>query len=174
MLQHLPFGLGKMFRKVRPGIEKTVYYDPMFKDVPQLIQVTSSEFSEGQMIPVVFTADGQKISPPLQWKGIPPNAQSIVLMIEDADSPTPEPLTHAMILDLLPQDSELSQGQIKGYLAPDPPPGHGIHHYVFQIFALDGILHLPSGSFKKTVKKAMYGRLLAKGHLTGTYERRKL
>src|SRR5215468_10402113 len=47
-----------------------------------------------------YTADGAGVSPPLQWKGVPDAAGSVVLLVEDADSPTRHPLVHAIAYDL--------------------------------------------------------------------------
>jgi phosphatidylethanolamine-binding protein (PEBP) family uncharacterized protein len=171
MLQHLPFNLGKMFQKARSGLSKIVYLDPMFKEVTRRISVLSPAFKDGEPLPVNYTSDGKKISPPLQWQGVPKETQSVLLIVEDADSPTPGPLTHAMVLGLPPEDSHLPEGGIKDYLPPDPPPGHGLHHYAFQLFALD--IQLTQRGFKRTVKEAMDHHVLAKGCLMGTYERSK-
>src|SRR5438045_2867643 len=100
MLQHLPHTIGHWLKNVRPGFDKLVYNDFMFSQVPETIKVTSPSFGQGAAIPVDYTADGRKISPPLRWEGMPYGARSLVLIVEDADSPTREPLTHALITGL--------------------------------------------------------------------------
>ena len=57
-----------------------------------------------------------------------------------------------------------------GYRGPRPIPGHGPHHYAFQLFALDTRIELPAGSDPATVVNAMAGHVIARAHLTGTYE----
>ena len=97
------------------------------------------------------------MSPPLQWLGAPTNAGSLALIVEDADAPTPQPLVHAIVVDLVVGDGSgaLAEGALSsedgeasglrlgrnsflqaGWLPPDPPPGHGVHRYAFQLFAL--------------------------------------
>ena len=86
---------------------------------------------------------------------MPDGIATVLLLIEDADSPTPEPLVHAIVFNLpgagkgldegaLPSEGHQARGVSMGrnsllktqYLPPDPPPGHGIHRYAFQIYAL--------------------------------------
>ena len=57
------------------------------------------------------------------------------------------------------------------YLPPDPPPGHGPHRYVFQIYALDRHLELAEGAGKEDVVLGLQDAVMAKGLLVGTYER---
>jgi Raf kinase inhibitor-like YbhB/YbcL family protein len=192
MLENLPHSVGKLLKNIRPGLEKIVYYDSSFNEVPETIYITSPAFSDGGLIPIEFTADGQKVSPPLQWEGIPNEAKSLILIVEDADSPTPYPLTHAIVWDLPAGNCKLAQGGISesesikktlgmginsflqnDYLPPDPPPEHGPHRYVFQLFALNQPLEFSTAPSKDNVKKAMQDFVIAKGHLIGIYERHK-
>jgi phosphatidylethanolamine-binding protein (PEBP) family uncharacterized protein len=176
MFQLLPYSVGRLFRRIRPGLEKITYHDPFFINAPETIRLTSPAFRDGGRIPLQYTCDGKGISPPLEWMGIPPKARSLVLIIEDADSPACEPRTHAVITGLPGMDDHIPSAAFRNlgarYLAPDPPPGHGPHRYVFQIFALDTLLHLLSEApLKNAVKEAMRRDVVAKGCLMGIYER---
>ena len=53
-----------------------------------------------------------------------------------------------------------------------PPKGSGRHRYVFTVYALGGRLALAPGASKRQLLAAASGRILAKGELVGTYERR--
>ena len=191
MLEGLPAGLGRALSGIRAGLEKLVINDAELAEVPETIVVTSSAFADGESLPDLDSEDGEGASPPLQWSGVPPEAQMVALVIEDADSPTPYPLVHAIVWELEGADGSLEQGAMPrvaeagtspsmgvnsylrlGYLPPDPPPGHGAHRYAFQVFAL---------SMKPAFETVAPGRTelvdalrvytLAKGMLIGTYER---
>ena len=153
------------------------------------IKVTSSAFAFNAELPVKYTADGIGISPPVAWNDIPVDTKSIALLVEDADSPTPHPLVHAIVVDNGLHRSSLAEGDLKSpdhagvgvqtgrnsyltqaWLPPDPPPGHGPHRYVFQVFALRG------GPFSEApgrdeVFRAIEEHGLAAGYCIGTYER---
>lgn len=59
-----------------------------------------------------------------------------------------------------------------GYNGPLPPPGHGVHHYHFTLYALDVELSLPANATKKQVQAKLKGHVLAQAELIGTYERK--
>jgi hypothetical protein len=112
-----------------------------------------------------------------------------VVIVEDADSPTPHPLVHAIVVNLDPRESSLIEGALNSpdhagigldtgrnsylshsWLPPDPPPGHGMHRYVFQVFALQGPV-LSGGPGRQEVVQAIEERGIAAGYVIGTYER---
>ncbi len=167
-----------------------MYFDPAHADAPEPIMVTSPVLTDGQPIPARYTEDGEKVSPPLAWTGVPAGARSLVLVIEDADSPTPAPIVHALVFDLPAADGQLGEGELRGpgsegvahvlgkntffraaYLPPDPPPGGGTHRYVFQFYALDTPAGLSEGAGRSAVRDAIRGHVLARGCFIATYER---
>lgn len=156
--------------------------------------IASSAFAQGERIPKLLTGDGQDLSPPLRWEGIPDGTQELALICDDPDAPTAEPWVHWLIYKLpsslrelpqgVPADPQLddptaalqgrnswSNGRTIGYRGPAPPPGHGVHHYHFRLYALDAPLKVRPGLDKKTLLKAMDGHVLAEGELVGTYQR---
>lgn len=190
MLEKLPAGLGHALRGVRAGFEKIVSEDAAFAGAADTIRLESPAFPDGGAIPARFTADGPGLSPPLSIGDVPAGARSLVLIIEDPDAPSPEPLTHLLSFDLPPQIGELTEGLFRSprhegleedlgknafhkaaYLPPDPPNGHGPHLYAFQVFALNRQLSFDHPPSRKAVMKAMQGHVLAKGLLVGSYER---
>jgi Raf kinase inhibitor-like YbhB/YbcL family protein len=184
MLEKLPHQVGEALHGARAGVDKIVSADEAFASAPAILKLTSPAFTDGGAIPALFTEDGAKASPPLSWSGAPPGTQRLVLITEDPDAPTPEPLTHLIAWDLPADDGEVEEGGFAegrglgrnsflrpGYLPPDPPPGHGPHRYVFQLFAVDAPLDLHGEPGKGAVVDAMRGRVLARGRLVGTYER---
>jgi Raf kinase inhibitor-like YbhB/YbcL family protein len=49
------------------------------------LELRSPVFQEGQEIPARYTADGQNLSPPLEWSNPPDGTQEFVLFCEDAE-----------------------------------------------------------------------------------------
>jgi phosphatidylethanolamine-binding protein (PEBP) family uncharacterized protein len=58
-----------------------------------------------------------------------------------------------------------------GWLAPDPPAGHGDHRYLFQIYALRAAPGLGDNPGRAAVRDAIRELAIARGCLTGTYAR---
>ncbi len=189
MFERLPRAWGAALSRIKAGIGRTVYHAAC-RDVPATLRVTSEAFADGGPIPSRYTRDGHRISPPLSWSGLPAEAGSAVLIVEDADAPALKPFVHLIAWReragnvVLPEAEFASVGakgrrhvlgrnsfQKDAWLPPDPPRGHGLHRYLFQVYALDDPLDLPSWPGRGDVLDAMEGHVLAKGLLTGTYER---
>lgn len=143
------------------------------------IEVSSVAFEAEGQIPPQYTSDGEGLSPPFEWHGVPMNAEAVVVLIEDADSATPRP--HAIVWDLPGIDASLPEGALPckcasgaalaaTWLPPDPPPGD-VHRYVFQVFALDTVPRFESRPGRTELLEKIKGHVIAKGQLVGTYER---
>lgn len=147
------------------------------------IQVRSPVFSEGMPIPRKYTGEGQDVSPPLEWSGVPEGTAEIAVICEDPDAPSPRPFTHWVLTHISPAVSRLPEGKSDGaragrndfgkpgYGGPMPPKGHGTHHYHFKVYALDAPLQVPDRASRDEVLKAMEGHVLDEGEIVGTYER---
>ena len=151
------------------------------------LSISSPAFCDGEKIPTKYTCEGQDISPQLNWNGIPEEAKSLTLIVDDPDAPGGV-FTHWIIFNIPPDSSGLSEafpstprlpdGTLQGendfgsigYGGPCPPSGRP-HRYQFTLYALDGTLDLKEGASKKQVIDAMQGHILAQGRLTGTYQR---
>ena len=154
----------------RAGHVKIV--DTELSGVNASIEVSSEAFDHNEPIPAQYTADGEGLSPPLQWRGVPMNAEAVVMLVEDADSPTPRPLVHAIVWDLPGSDASLPEGAVSAlWLPPDPPAGRGAHRYVFQVFAIDTVPRFESQPGRAELLDKIKGHVIAKGLLIGTYER---
>ncbi len=150
------------------------------------IKITSSAFKEGEMIPRKYTCDGDDISPPLEWSGIPNGTKGIAIISDDPDAPMGT-WVHWVIFNIppdmkglsenIPATTTLENGAIQGitdfrrpgYGGPCPPSG--THRYYFKIYALDSMLKLKPQATKKDLLKAMEGHILAEGQLMGRYKR---
>jgi Raf kinase inhibitor-like YbhB/YbcL family protein len=192
MLEHIPTWLGKALTGVRAGADKLAIAHPDLGGRFDSIDLTSPAFAHGARLPERFTADGAGVSPPLVWGPVPSGATRLALLVEDADAPTPQPLVHAVVWDLAADAGRLAEGAIvadgpgtaygrdvgrnsyfaEGWLAPDPPTGHGAHRYAFQLFALGAGAGDPGETpGRSALVKAMAGHVLAAGLLIGTYSR---
>ncbi len=159
------------------------------------IPLTSQDFAAGASIPRPCTGEGDDRSPHLRWSQLPPGTRQLALICDDPDAPTPQPWVHWVLYELAPDVSELPaglpkspqltaplaarqgrnswpSGQTTGYRGPLPPPGHGVHHYHFRLYALDAPLDTPPGCTKDELLRRMQGHVLATGELIGTYERK--
>jgi len=157
--------------------------DSQLTGVNASIEVSSDAFGHNEAIPPQYTADGQGLSPSLKWRGVPMNAEAVVVLVEDADSATPRPLVHAIVWDLPGSDASLPEGTLPDqrcaandtlsatWLPPDPPPGKGVHRYVFQVFALDVVPRFESRPGRAELLDKIKGHVIAKGLLIGTYAR---
>jgi Raf kinase inhibitor-like YbhB/YbcL family protein len=170
-------------------MENTVYGHLLLERELRHVDVHSTAFANMGAIPVQFTADGDGISPPLEWHGIPDDASCVVLIVEDADSATPHPWVHAIAVTAggdgslasgaLPSEDHDGAGVHTGlnshlqhrWLPPAPPPGHGAHRYVFQMFALGEGAALSQAPGRTEVWEAVRSHAIAAGALVGTYER---
>jgi Raf kinase inhibitor-like YbhB/YbcL family protein len=155
------------------------------------ITISSTAFVNGQAVPKKYSGEGQDVSPPLSWTGVPGETQQLTLIVDDPDAPIAEPWVHWVLYGLspattglpeeIPAGSEIKspvkafQGKTSkgnfGYHGPMPPKGHGVHHYHFKIYALDAPLSLGAGVDKKKLLQAMSGHIIAQGELVGTYQR---
>lgn len=186
MLEHVPAWLGRALAGRRAGIDKVAVAQPGMAGAGEL-QLTSPAFADGARLPVRFTADGAGVSPPLIWQGVPSGA-TLALLVEDPDAPASQPLVHAIVWGLDAAAGGLEEGAIvvdgeagevgrnsffrQGWLAPDPPTGHGEHGYVFQLFALSADAPDTDGTpGRAALVEAMGGHVLASAVLIGTYSR---
>lgn len=167
------------------GIERRALIDPSGGTAME-IKITSPAFEEGGLIPRKYTCDGDDVSPPLAWTGVPSNAATIALISDDPDAPMGTwvhwvlfnlPATESSLPEAVPPEKELKSGARQGrndfrrigYGGPCPPGG--THRYFFKIYALDTALNLPAGATKAELLKAMEGHILAQGQLMGKYRR---
>lgn len=176
--------VGKLLRRFRAGAQRSPLAAPEYAGAATL-DVTSTAFGEGGAIPQRHAGEavGDNVSPPLQWTGVPAAAEQLALVIDDIDVPGPKPLMHTIAL-FEPDRAGLSEGELSPgtagvrfvkafgdkYIGPAPIPGHGPHHYRFQVFALDERV-ADDVADHKAFLAAIAGHVLARGTLTGTYER---
>ncbi len=158
------------------------------------MKLTSTAFVANQRIPTKYTGEGVDISPALKWTDAPAGVKSFALICDDPDalSVAGKVWDHWLIWNIPATVTELPENVVKtatvaalggarqgmnswpwlGYNGPMPPPGHGVHHYHFKLYALDAVLNLPAKATKPQLEAALKGHVLAETQLTGTYERK--
>lgn len=145
----------------------------------------STAFGNGDMIPALYTIDGEDISPPLEWI-CDFDVESFALICEDPDAPVGNWI-HWVIYNIpgeqreleegIPSDSQLVNGIVQGnnswgeigYRGPAPP--FGKHRYFFTIYALEGHLHLAPGATAEELREAMEGNIIQQVEFMGEYSR---
>lgn len=149
--------------------------------------LTSNTFAAGGMIPAKYTCDGENVSPPLSWSGVPANAKALALIADDPDAPG-KTWVHWVAYDLPPTLTSLTENIASatdlggggkqgmndfmkiGYGGPCPPSG--THRYYFKLYALDAKTSLANpGATRDELLKAMAGHIVAQGQLMGKYRR---
>lgn len=150
----------------------------------------SPAFAHDGAIPVLHTCQGRDVSPALRWSGVPAQARSLVLIVDDPDAPDPAAPKRVWVhwvLYNLPADStglpeavvhaRLPVGTLEGrndwnrtgYGGPCPPIGR--HRYFHKLYALDVVLPDLGQADKAGLLKAMEGHVIAQAELVGTYQK---
>lgn len=149
-----------------------------------MITVKSDAFEHGGTIPKKHTGEGEDISPPLKWSGLPEDTREIAILCEDPDAPGDGPWVHWIVTCIPRERHTLPEANAgggfeginswgrPGYGGPMPPPSHGPHHYHFRVFALDQGLSLGMGATKEELLEKMEGHVLDEGVLIGICERK--
>jgi hypothetical protein len=150
----------------------------------------SPAFKPGGEIPRLHTCEGEDVSPPLEWDGVPADARSLALVVDDPDAPDPRAprmtWVHWVVWDLPPSTGGLEQGAAvtglpggarqglndwkrAGYGGPCPPIGR--HRYFHKLYALDTVLGNLRTPTKAELEAAMKGHILERAELVGTYQK---
>ena len=135
---------------------------------------------EGSYIPVQHSCKGSDISPELKIEGVPVNAKSLALIMDDPDAPGGT-FVHWVVWNIPPDTKTINKGQSphgiqgmtdfrkRGYGGPCPPSG--IHRYYIKLYALDMLLDINANSTKKDLEHSMNGHIIEKAELIGLFKR---
>jgi len=154
------------------------------------LTLTSPAFVDGGFIPAKYTCDGEEVNPPLKISGVPKEADSLVLVMDDPDIPSAvkekngiDKFNHWVLYNLPPDTTEIPEG-IKGetglnttgaaaYIGPCPPPQYEPteHRYVFRLYAIKGKLNFIKTPTLDEVETAAKSAALAEAELVGRYGR---
>jgi Raf kinase inhibitor-like YbhB/YbcL family protein len=145
------------------------------------MELTSVAFGAGEPVPRRHSCEGDDLSPPLEWTGVPADAASLALIVDDPDAPVGT-FTHWLAWGISPQEGGIAEGRSApregrndfrevGYRGPCPPHGHGRHRYFFRLYALASEPAVPSGASRQDLERAIREGAVAEAELVGTYER---
>ncbi|MDF5711477.1 MAG: YbhB/YbcL family Raf kinase inhibitor-like protein [Nostoc sp. S4] len=146
------------------------------------LQIHSPAFTSLEYIPKQYTSDGENISPPLEWNGLPAGTKQLAIICHDPDAPLPQGFTHWLVYNIPPTINQIAEGggskfteglnsgNQPGYTGPAPPEGHGLHHYYFWLYALDAELNLKSNMNREQLLNAIADHVIEQARLVGVYE----
>ena len=159
--------------------------------------LTSTAFPDGGLIPVKNTQAGDQASPPLSWSAVPEGTASFALIVHDVDAATPngtDDILHWMLWNIpptvtslpeqVPSMSQLPDGtrQISAtgpyFRGPGAAAAGPVHHYVFELFALDAMVDVPAvgaspPQTRAAVVAAMAGHVRGKAAYVGLFKRKE-
>ncbi|MFE9534682.1 YbhB/YbcL family Raf kinase inhibitor-like protein [Streptomyces sp. NPDC006691] len=187
--------LGRLLKNRRADETKAAWYLPHLTG-PEGLSLTSDQFGDGEAMLLEHCGKhigGRDLSPRLSWSPLPSGTAQLLLVMEDVDIPLNRPAVHCVAL-IDPTCQRLEPGALdarqpgrgvrlmrstigRGYHGPGPIKGHGPHRYVFQLFALatpvdDSVHAKPADRARpRLLLSSVTGPVLARGRLTGVYER---
>ncbi|MCX7044727.1 MAG: YbhB/YbcL family Raf kinase inhibitor-like protein [Candidatus Sumerlaeota bacterium] len=155
------------------------------------LTVQSAAFAPGAPVAKKYSRGGDNVAPQLEWSGAPKETREFALIMDDPDAPVAEPWVHWVVYAIPASVTSFPEGKsganvpaspagikegkntwgIAKYDGPEPPKGHGTHHYHFKVYALDAPVTLKAGATKAELLKAMQSHILAQGEVVGTFER---
>jgi len=145
------------------------------------LHVSSPAFENHAPIPKRHTADGDDVSPALTWSGVPDGTKAFAIVVHDPDAPLVDGFTHWVAYGI-PGDSTGAPAGADNlmvgpnsfgnttYNGPAPPPGHGVHHYYFWLYALDSDLDLEPGLDRPALLAKIEDHVIEQARVIGTYE----
>ena len=162
----------------------------LYAEENMALTLRSKAFTDGGEIPTKYTCEGEDIAAPLEWEGVPEEARSLVLIVDDPDAPDPKApkmtWVHWVLYNIPPGTTGLPEGAASadlppgtkeglndwkrtGYGGPCPPVGR--HRYFHKLYALDTVLKGTDRPTKAQIEAAISGHVIAKTELVGTYEK---
>lgn len=150
------------------------------------IRLNSPAFDHDDPLPARHTSEGEGLSPPLAWTGVPPGTKELVIVCDNPDAEEGV-FTHWVVYGLDPGVTELSEGVPLETLVEDPVPlvqglndfdesgyspptssqDEGHRRIFFRLFALDTELDTPPGATRAELRSASKDHVLAQTELVG-------
>lgn len=144
------------------------------------MRITSTAFEDDQMIPEIYTCDGDNFNPPLELIDIPEGTKSLALIMDDPDAPNGT-FTHWLMWNIPTEtrvidendwldgaEQGLNDGGDLGYMGPCPP--EGVHHYHIKVFALKNTLNLSGEVKREQLDREINENVIESAQLVGLYK----
>lgn len=149
--------------------------------------LSSSDITDGGVLPDAQVQSKGNTSPHLAWSGAPDGTKSFAITCYDPDAPTGSGFWHWTVANIpagvseLPAGGPIPAGAVEGrtdFGAPGfggaaPPPGHGPHRYIFTVFAVDtDVLPVTPDNSGAVFGFNLHFHTLARASITATFENR--
>jgi Raf kinase inhibitor-like YbhB/YbcL family protein len=159
--------------------------------------MTSTAFVDGATLPTPYTCSAKPaaVNPPLAWTNVPKDTASFAIILHDLEPRARKGIEdnlHWMIWNIPPTTTSLAEGSVSpataelsdgsrqsqpgapapGYRGPCPPMNVSlVHHYTFELFALDQKVDVPTGASRNDLLKAMDGHIIGHAVLVSVFHR---
>lgn len=151
------------------------------------LRIETDAFEDGGIVPFRHSCFGANVQPGFRFLDAPDRTASFAILFHDIDvalDGRTEDGLHWVVWNVpasaggIPE-GKLPEGTVTGrnvegrnaFLGPGAPPGTRFHHYVFEVFALDSLLDLPSTASRDELLAAMEGKVLDKAAYVGRFKR---
>lgn len=145
----------------------------------QDLAISSPDVQHLAPIPDKHAYDQGNEAPRLSITGVPDGTAELAIICHDPDAPLPHGFTHWTLYGI-PADTDSigpdadeafrpgpNDFGATGYGGPQPPAGHGTHHYYFWVYALDRAVE---GAPDRATFLATYAdAILEQNRLVGTF-----
>jgi len=167
---------------------------------PTPMILTISAWPDGTVIPIRHTQAGEQVSPELKWTNVPEGTQSFVVNMLDPDVSIQrgtETQPHWIVWNIPATATGLPEGVKPGgdlpdgshqisatgpqYRGPGAAANGPLHHYTFEVYALDTKLDVAASQAttpvnaaletRAAVMKAMQGHVIGKAVYVGLFKR---
>ncbi len=143
------------------------------------LKITSADFEPLGRLRDEHAGDKGNVLPQLTVSGVPAEAKELAIICHDPDAPLPHGFTHWTVYGVDPAATDLSDAQQKfrvgpngvgamHYYGPQPPAGHGVHHYYFWVYALDA--HVQGTPTREQFLETYAANIIEQNRIVGLYE----
>lgn len=151
------------------------------KPADNMLKITSPAFTQDSVIPQKYTCKGENVNPPILIEGVPENAKSLVLIVDDPDAPGGT-FTHWILLNINPKTTEIKENSVPSgatsgindfrnveYQGPCPPSG--THRYFFTVYALDTTFAFTEVPDRQATDKLIENHIITQGQLMAKFSK---